>query len=551
VIVLNQVSSYLRYLPPVLWRDDPPPPAFSLSTALCVFEKILTGIDDGVAVTKGAKNYDSIEAEIGRIFRLFDPRTTPPQFLDWLASWVALTFPEPWSEYQRRKVTSEIIQVYHRRGLKAGLNQFLDVYTVADQRPRIAIDDCCKVLFTQPRPNKYAPIYTLLSQNEVTFDPATSLPTKITGVIAPLCIGLGPDGSLFLGDEGTPSTITPISPPSIWQLAPPNQFLQISGTPPAPTPVGPAAWKLEFPVALAADNVAPWNLYVLDFAAAVLGGSGYPSLYRLASPSFLAAPVLAKDTDLGLGWPVDMVFDAPNNSLLILDRGSDPYTQPAKPKIIVVSGLQTGPPVTATAHLLTTVVEPLALAILSNGKLVVTDAGSQTVPGPADLVLVDPSNAWGESSLLGTLAATNNPLIAPTGIARKDDGELFVVDVGLKALRGDLANPYVRLMASPAAVYLVNVASTPPTISRASEFGQLVFPTGMVLAANTLFIADQGDYSDTPPGRVWRARANEFGVVVHCADSRTQAQRRRIVEDMREIIEQVRPAHTYWTMLSP
>jgi phage tail-like protein len=38
-------SSYTKYLPPVLWENDPAPNLFSLGTMLCAFEKILTGID--------------------------------------------------------------------------------------------------------------------------------------------------------------------------------------------------------------------------------------------------------------------------------------------------------------------------------------------------------------------------------------------------------------------------------------------------------------------------------------------------------------------------
>jgi len=554
---LSQVSSYLRYLPPVLWRDEPPPPAFSLGAALCVFEKILTGIDDGVVVSHGGHAHDAIQTVIARAFRLFDPWTTPPQFLDWLASWVGLTFPDLWDEYQRRKVVAEAVRIYRQRGLKAGLNQFLDVYTVADHRPRIAIDDCCKVLFTRPQPNRFAPIYALLSQNEVTLDPVKGVPTKVTGMIAPICLGRGPDGSLFVGDEGTPEPSTPTVPAGVWQLPPPENFFRFPGAPPAPARVGPPVWPLAFPVAVATDGASPWNLYVLDYPPAQgLGGGGSQALYQLGSPSFPAAAPLATVAKLGLVWPVDMVFDAPNNALLILDRGADPYSaSPPQPKVIVVTGLPAGP-VTVTPHAINGVLEPLALVILSGGNLVVTDARDQTFVGPADLMLVDRANAWAVSSLLGAVAAGQNPLVAPTALARLDDAHFYVVDVGLKALRATAANPYVRLIANPATVYRIDLGAAPPSVVRAAEFGQLVFPTGMVLGGDTLYIADQGDYAldeTFSPAlyRVWRARVNEFGVLVHFADTRTLAQRRRILEDVREIIDQERPAHTYWTMLGP
>ena len=43
-------SSYLRFLPPVLWQSEPDAPGFSLGAALRIFEKMLTGIDDDVPI---------------------------------------------------------------------------------------------------------------------------------------------------------------------------------------------------------------------------------------------------------------------------------------------------------------------------------------------------------------------------------------------------------------------------------------------------------------------------------------------------------------------
>src|SRR6266852_5995565 len=158
---MTEPSGYLQYLPPVLWQGDPVPPAFSLSAALRIFEKILTGIGDGVPIDHGDHTHDSIQDAIDRLPRLYQPWATPPEFLPWLASWLALDFPDIWDEYQRRKITSEIIAIYQRRGLKDGLNQYLDLYTVAATRPRVAVDDCSKVLTTTLVPGQRAPIQTL------------------------------------------------------------------------------------------------------------------------------------------------------------------------------------------------------------------------------------------------------------------------------------------------------------------------------------------------------------------------------------------------------
>src|SRR5687767_11584759 len=90
---MMEKSSYLQHLPPVLWQDEPDLPEFSLGAFLRIFEKILTGIDDGVAVAHGGHTHESISTMISGMPDLFDPWRTPPQFLAWLASWVGLEFP--------------------------------------------------------------------------------------------------------------------------------------------------------------------------------------------------------------------------------------------------------------------------------------------------------------------------------------------------------------------------------------------------------------------------------------------------------------------------
>ena len=169
---MGDKSNYLRFLPPVLWQEEPASPEFSLGAALRIFEKILTGIDDGVVVQHPAadgtvRTYDGIEQVIARLHQLFDPSTTSPEFLPWLASWVSLEFADIWDSYQRRKITSEIVQIYRKRGLKRGLDEYLDLYTVAEKRPRVSVDDGARLLFSQPLPGRFASIDSLISHGPV------------------------------------------------------------------------------------------------------------------------------------------------------------------------------------------------------------------------------------------------------------------------------------------------------------------------------------------------------------------------------------------------
>jgi phage tail-like protein len=535
-------SSYLRYLPPVLWEKDPPAPAFSLGGMLRVFEKLLTGIPDGEVIAHGDHAHEPVEAVIARLHRLFNPWTTPANFLDWLASWVDLEFIDLWDEYERRKLTTQVVQFYRRRGLKAGLDLFLDLYTVAAKRPRIAVDDCSRILFTRPEPGRFAPVHTLVSQAAV----SQTTPARVQGLVAPLCLTRAPDGSLLVGDAGTPGGWAPVLEEGVWQITPAGRY-RFGVAPALPQRLGPAAWNLEFPVALATDAASPWNLFVLDRVVAPLG----TALYRLTSPGFGAASALATKADLGTLWPVAMALDA-NGHLLILERGASP-ANPSAPKVLDVT---VGPPLAVNVHPLAQVVEPLSLLVQPTGDLIIGDARDQAAPVPADLVRVDRSGpAWVESLLLAALPAAENPLAAPAAVVREGADHLYVLDLGLKPLMPPPGTPYIRKIAEPAAVYRVSLGGAGPAVARATETRQLVYPTGMVADGGTLYVCDRGEYSDPafagPLLRAWRAAAHEFGVVVHFSDQRptTTQERRKIVYSIQKVINQGKPAHAAWTLV--
>jgi hypothetical protein len=280
-----------------------------------------------------------------------------------------------------------------------------------------------------------------------------------------------------------------------------------------------------------------------------------PALYELTSPTFAAAAQLATRADLTMMWPITMTMDI-NGHLLILDRGVHlPSGMAAAPKIIDVQIS----PFAATSHALTeVVVEPLSLAVLPNGHLLIGDGRQQNAATPADIVSVDRSNPanWVETALLA--AVPQNPLIAPVGVARQDDTHIFVRDLGLKpyvsVLDAAITDPYRRRMAEPATVFLVDLGPTPPVVTTASDVGKLVHPTALIIDGGTLYVSDRGEYSDPniagPLMRVWRALSDEFGVVIHFSEQRstTKLQRQQIVDDVGTIVAGEKPAHTLATM---
>jgi hypothetical protein len=198
---------------------------------------------------------------------------------------------------------------------------------------------------------------------------------------------------------------------------------------------------------------------------------------------------------------------------------------------------------------------PLSFVRLANGNLVVGDGGNQTTATPGDLWLVDRSvGPWTVTSLLGAMTPGTNPLASPSAIVEETPGQLLVADVGVKSFFPPLANPFIRKIARQAGLYRVTIAG--PTVVPASEPKQLVWPTGLALAADgTLFIADRGETSSVafngPIDRDWRALRQEFGVVVYFPESppTTATERKRLVHDVRQIITKEKPAHANWSFL--
>jgi phage tail-like protein len=547
-----QKSSYLRYLPPVLWQNEPDLPEFSLGAVLRIFEKVLTGIDDDVDLVHGDHRHEAVTAVVAGLHRLFDPWQTPPEFLPWLASWVGLEFPtlqgEPlWDEYQQRKATAEITRIYRLRGLPAGLNRYLDLFAVGQTRPRVTLDDGRRLLMTRPRPEEpaqLAPVAALVSQGPVLA--GSSVVSE--GLVRPWCVAPAPGGGCFVGDIGVPPSIPIPLRSRVWRVSAAGRH-DLTDTPPRPQPLAPDSLPLSQVVALAvrpAMSGQPETLYILDRPG---------KLYALPAPylggsATLVTSLATSGTTL---WPVAMAVDT-NGDLLVLDRGDGRQT-PNPPKVITVHPS----PLTVTRRSLTKVIEPLSLIVQPDGRLVIGDGGSQEPTDASqlsgNLVQVDrivPAS-WTETLLLPTV----NPLVAPTGLARSGN-RLYVLDAGVKPFAPPLADPFVLNVAEPAGVYAVDLAATPVTVIPATESGHLVFPTGMAASDGRLVICDPGQPEVAGLIPVYsRLLPHRFDVVVHFAggrlptdpDARATVQR-QVVGTIRRIVEQQKPAHALWNLVT-
>jgi phage tail-like protein len=61
-----------------------------------------------------------------------DPKTTPDDFLEWLAGWVGLVLDENWPVERRRQLIAEAGELFSRRGTARGLHDMLRLYVDAE-----------------------------------------------------------------------------------------------------------------------------------------------------------------------------------------------------------------------------------------------------------------------------------------------------------------------------------------------------------------------------------------------------------------------------------
>ncbi|MDB9326731.1 phage tail protein [Nodularia spumigena CS-590/02] len=131
----NAKSSYLKFLP-AIFSEDP-----LLGEYLLAFEQVLTGFEKDKTKSDPKQGLEQI---IHKIFQLFDPndveyfflpdsqldnQQTTKDFLQWLASWTALSLRADWSPKQQKEFLSQIVYFYRSRGTKSNLEKFLAIYT--------------------------------------------------------------------------------------------------------------------------------------------------------------------------------------------------------------------------------------------------------------------------------------------------------------------------------------------------------------------------------------------------------------------------------------
>ena len=516
-----------------------------INTEIFLVTSLIGDYDTGVVSVQ--RQIKSVEEIIADIYHLFNPWSTPREFLPWLASWVDLMLRQNWSEYQQRKLISEIVSVYQQRGLKRGLQAYLDIYVATPARPRIAIDDGEALFRATFAEDDTAHLHTVAYSHSISLSGVTSSPI----LLHPTGLSVDSNNNYVLVDQGD----LPQIPPTLWRISSTGEidYASSGSGPPIPHPIHSGA-PLTNPTAVIVDRQDQYN--ILDIGTV----SGFVSLdsaiYRFSPPNYTLTIVIDQTTTptLPAVRPVDMVLDRSGN-FVILDRGGhplgDPPAGPAAPKIVVVSEA----PLAVTTHSLDTVTEPTAIVMDAEGRFIVADAKDQYTSDPVDLIRIDPANNWAPTSLLSGLSSKQNPLVFPTGFAFESPNVLLVCDTGVRwgydSADPEGNDPAYRYLAEPAAIYRVDLSQSPPTITRVTPERQLVNPTKMAIdRRGALLISDRGESLRSSPQRNWRSQSNEFGVIVHFSRQRqtTFTLRNQIRREIMNVVEQQKPGHSKWWM---
>ena len=76
--------------------------------------------------------FDGVTNRLDRLHETFDPRYSDPDFLPWLASWLAITLSPEWDELHRRRMLGAASRLFPFRGTAKAIREFVRIYTGAN-----------------------------------------------------------------------------------------------------------------------------------------------------------------------------------------------------------------------------------------------------------------------------------------------------------------------------------------------------------------------------------------------------------------------------------
>jgi phage tail-like protein len=524
----NSKSSYLQYLPPVLWMEEPEPPEFSLGRFLLAFEKILTGLDGQPSVAHKGYQHASLEQTLDELHKLYNPfklrshdSTWLEAWLKYLASWVGLELLPDWDEYQKRKLIGDAVHIYNLRGRKQGILKALEIYVVSELKPRIAIDTGESV-FRVPLEGERAGQAHVVSSGPPILHPLSVTIDRTNRDPAYR-------GRIIIGDTGSPNFGDLAK---LWRITASGELdYQLKDGRIVPVPlydssVAPDITRLMRPVAVIDD---PAGFYaVADEGLGVLA-----KILRVAkSPPHVVTLVWQGDQDQSDNRFVGMTRDAEGN-YVVLDRGDfTDFPTPARRVKILVINPEAAPGGTPSGAVLSppleleSVVAPTAIAIHPDGDYIVADAGNPNAGEPTEIYKI--SRAGETNALLAGLPEQERPVF-PTSLYVEDEGHILILDYGVKELAG---------ATQPAVVWRLSLPPASPRLEAVSRDVSYVRPTDMTTdLKGNLILVDHGDFADD---RDWRRHPHEFGVVLHFAQAFPGIE--RTVRAISDIVHAEKPA---------
>ncbi|HWS90126.1 MAG TPA: phage tail protein [Pyrinomonadaceae bacterium] len=193
--VTDQAGELLDYLPEI-YREDP-----FLGQYLSAFEKVLLRYPPKAAGL-------GLEQKIARVAEYFDPMLTPPEFLEWLSGWVALSLRADLDEVHQREFIRDAVRLYHLRGTKKGLEELVSIYT----RLGASITDAAMPLRVESESGSRVGVNTLVEGGtpfvfRVLINLSTTVPSEIKKhreVVTAILNMEKPSHTLFLLEVETP-----------------------------------------------------------------------------------------------------------------------------------------------------------------------------------------------------------------------------------------------------------------------------------------------------------------------------------------------------------
>ena len=127
--------SYAKEYLPAVYREE--------ESAAAFLDRFLGNVEGFLTIWEGA---------IANAQILFDTRTIPAEYLDWLAGWFGLALDPSWDESRRRLLLRHAIELFNQRGTRRGILNAIALATAPCPQQALMLDGA-----PQPRASRFTP----------------------------------------------------------------------------------------------------------------------------------------------------------------------------------------------------------------------------------------------------------------------------------------------------------------------------------------------------------------------------------------------------------